>query len=182
MNQKWEGDLYKYIYIHGCLSTKGRKQEFPAIFTFTFTHRYTGSNKPRWQNVAFDLVIQLQQTHRKPLRCVFTLATLTLSEPHEIRRIENSVEEKMGIEKIGESDINFWLHSLHPLLLFVIFVINSFPISNRRTFELSSWIWLLRSFPTQSTSWKPHFRIFKSRVFNLVKKWNSASTMELLSF
>ena len=58
------------------------------------------------------------------------LVTLTLSEPHEIRRIENSVEEKMGIEKIGESDINFWLHSLHPLLLFVTFVMNSFMIAS----------------------------------------------------
>ena len=34
------------------------------------------------------------------------LVTLTLSEPHEIRTIENSVEEKIGIEKIGQSDIN----------------------------------------------------------------------------
>ena len=31
------------------------------------------------------------------------LVTLTLSELHEIRRIEYSVEEKMGIEKIRES-------------------------------------------------------------------------------
>ena len=43
------------------------------------------------------------------------LVTLTLSEPHEIRKIENSVEEKVGKEKIAESDINFWLPSLHPL-------------------------------------------------------------------
>ena len=44
--------------------------------------------------------------HRKPFGCVFfMLVTLTLTEPHKIRRIENSVEEKKGIEKIGESDI-----------------------------------------------------------------------------
>ena len=55
------------------------------------------------------------------------LITLTLSEPHEIRRIENSVEEKMGIEKIGESDIN-------PLLLFVTLVMNPFPLPKRRIF------------------------------------------------
>ena len=160
MNQKWEGDLYKYIYIHGCLSTKGRKQEFPAIFTFTFTHRYTGSNKPRWQNVAFNLVIQLQQTHRKPLRCVFTLATLTLSEPHEIRRIENSVEEKMGIEKIGESDIT---SGCTPSTLCCFLSILSWtpsPFLKKVLFEWSSWIWLLRIFPTQTASWKPRFWIF----------------------
>ena len=45
--------------------------------------------------------------HRKPLGWVFMLVTLTLSAPHEIQSIENSAEEKMGIEKIGESDINF---------------------------------------------------------------------------
>ena len=39
--------LWLYIYI------------FSAIFAFTFTHRSTGTNKPRWQSVAFDLVIQL---------------------------------------------------------------------------------------------------------------------------
>ena len=70
----------------------------------------------------------------KPLGCVFMLVTLTLSEPPEIRRIENWVEEKMDIEKIGESDIKFWLHSLHPLLFFVTFVMNSFPLPERRTF------------------------------------------------
>ena len=57
---------------------KGQKQEFSTIFTFTFIRRYTGTNKPRWQNVAFDLVIQLQQRHRKPCRCDFMLVTLTL--------------------------------------------------------------------------------------------------------
>ena len=72
--------------------------------------------------------------HRGPLGYVFMLFTLTLSEPHEIQRIENSVEEKMGIEKIGESEINFWLHSLHALLRFVTFVTNSFPLPKRRTF------------------------------------------------
>ena len=36
---------------------KGQKQEFSSIFTFTFTHRYAGTNMPRWQNVAFHLVI-----------------------------------------------------------------------------------------------------------------------------
>ena len=54
-----------YLYIYGCLSIthyiklgrKDQKQEFSAIFPFTFTHRYTGTNKPCWQNVAFDLVI-----------------------------------------------------------------------------------------------------------------------------
>ena len=66
--------------------------------------------------------------------CVFMLATLILLEPHEIRRIENSVEEKMSIEKIGESCINFWLHYLHPLLLFVTFVMNPFPLPTRLTF------------------------------------------------
>ena len=64
----------------------------------------------------------------------FLLVTLKLWEPHEMRRIENSVEEKMGIEKIGESGMNFWLQSLHPLLPFVTFVMNSFPIHKRRTF------------------------------------------------
>ena len=57
---------------------KGQKQEFSTIFIFTFIHRYTGTSKPLWQNVAFDLAIQLQQTHRKPLRCDFLLVTLTL--------------------------------------------------------------------------------------------------------
>ena len=66
--------------------------------------------------------------------CVFMLATLILLEPHEIRKIENSVEEKMSIEKIGESCINFWLHYLHPLLLFVTFVMNPFPLPKRLTF------------------------------------------------
>ena len=65
------------------------------------------------------------------------LITLTLSEPHEVRRIENSVEEKMSIEKIEESDINFWLHSLHPLLLFVTFVTPSSFLKDVR-FEWSS--------------------------------------------
>ena len=46
-----------YLYIYDCLSIKGQKQEFSAIFAFTFTHRYTGTNKPRYQNIAFDLVI-----------------------------------------------------------------------------------------------------------------------------
>ena len=123
-----------YIYIYGCLSIIGQKQEFSAIFAFSFTHRYIGSNKPRWQNVTFDLVIQPWQTHSKPLGCVFMLVTLTLSEPNEIRRIENSVEEKMGIENIGESDINFWLHSLHPLLVLVTFFTSAFPLPKRRTF------------------------------------------------
>ena len=62
------------------------------------------------------------------------LVTLTLSELHDIRSIEKSVEEEMGIEKVGESDINFWLYSLHFLLLFVTFVMNSFPLPKRRTF------------------------------------------------
>ena len=48
----------------------------------------------------------------------FMLVNFTLWELHDIRRIENSVEEKMGIKKIGENDINLWLHSLRPLLLF----------------------------------------------------------------
>ena len=38
------------------LSIKGQKQEYSAIFAFTFTHIYTSTNKPRWQNVSFDLV------------------------------------------------------------------------------------------------------------------------------
>ena len=59
------------------------------------------------------------------------LVTLKLSEPHEIWRIENSVEEKMGIEKIGESNINIWLYSLRLLLLFVTFVMKSFLLSKR---------------------------------------------------
>ena len=45
--------------------------------------------------------------HGKPLGCAFMLITLILLEPHEIRRIENSVQEKMDIGEIGESDINF---------------------------------------------------------------------------
>ena len=49
--------LYIYIYIYSCLSIKGQKQEFSAIFAFIFTHRYTGTNKPRWQNFTFDLVM-----------------------------------------------------------------------------------------------------------------------------
>ena len=58
------------------------------------------------------------------------LVTLTLSELHEIRRIENSVEEKVGKEKIAEIDI-----SLPPLLVvFKTFVKNSFPLRKRRTF------------------------------------------------
>ena len=32
--------------MYGCLNVKGQKQEFSAIFTFTFTHRYTDNNKP----------------------------------------------------------------------------------------------------------------------------------------
>ena len=70
-------------------------------------------------------------SYRKPLGCVFMLVTLTLSKPHEIRTIE------MGIGKIGESDINFWLHSFHPLLLFATFVMNSFPLPKRRTFWMA---------------------------------------------
>ena len=69
---------------------------------------------------------------REPLGCVLMLVTLTLSEPLEIRTIEISVEEKMSIEKIGESDINFWLDSLHPLLLFVTFYHE--PLPKSRTF------------------------------------------------
>ena len=49
--------IYLYIYIYSCLSIKGQKQEFSAIFAFIFTHRYTGTNKPRWQNVTFDPVM-----------------------------------------------------------------------------------------------------------------------------
>ena len=49
--------MYIYVYIYGYFCIKGQKQEFSAIFAFTFTHRYTGTNKPRWQNVTFDLVI-----------------------------------------------------------------------------------------------------------------------------
>ena len=45
------------MYVYGCLGIKGQKQEFAAIFTFTFTQRCTGTNKPRLQNVAFDLVV-----------------------------------------------------------------------------------------------------------------------------
>ena len=62
------------------------------------------------------------------------LVTLTLSELHEIRSIEKSVEEEMGIEKVGESGINFWLYSLNFLLRFVTFVMNSFPLPKRRAF------------------------------------------------
>ena len=64
------------------------------------------------------------------------LVTLTLSEPHEKQMIENSVEEKTGIEKIGESDINFWLQFLHPVILFVTFVMNPFLFPKRRTFRM----------------------------------------------
>ena len=64
------------------------------------------------------------------------LVTLTLSEPHEKPMIENSVEEKTGIEKIGESDINFWLQFLHPVILFVTFVMNPFLFPKRRTFRM----------------------------------------------
>ena len=39
-----------------------------------------------------------------------------------------------GYRKIGESGINFWLHSLHPLLLFVTFAMNSFPLPKGRIF------------------------------------------------
>ena len=49
--------MYIFIYIYSCLSIKGQKQEFSAIFAFIFTHRYTGTNKPRWQNVTFDPVM-----------------------------------------------------------------------------------------------------------------------------
>ena len=49
--------IFIYIYIYSCLSIKGQKQEFSAIFAFIFTHRYTGTNKPRWQNVTFDPVM-----------------------------------------------------------------------------------------------------------------------------
>ena len=48
-----------YLYIYSCLNIKGQKQEFPAIFAFTFTSRYTGTNKPHWQNVTFNLAILL---------------------------------------------------------------------------------------------------------------------------
>ena len=48
-----------FLYIYGCLSIKGQKQEFLAIFAFAFIHRYTGTNKPRSQNVPFDLVTYL---------------------------------------------------------------------------------------------------------------------------
>ena len=49
--------IYLYIYIYGYLNIKGKKQEFSTIFAFTFTHRYTGTNKSRWRNVTLDLVI-----------------------------------------------------------------------------------------------------------------------------
>ena len=38
------------------LVRKRQRQEFSAIFPFTFTYSYTSTNKPCWQNVAFDLV------------------------------------------------------------------------------------------------------------------------------
>ena len=99
------------------------------------------------------------------------LVTLTLSEPHEIRRIENSVEEKMGIEKIGESDINFWLHSLHPLLLFVTFVMNSFPLPKRRYF-LNGLVECdcFESFRLKRLHGNHALEYFKPRALNLAKK------------
>ena len=47
--------MYEFMYIFIYLAAQ--KQEFSAIFAFIFTHRHTGTNKRRWQNVTFDLGI-----------------------------------------------------------------------------------------------------------------------------
>ena len=112
--------MYFYIWL---LKNKRQKKNF-QLFSHSLLHIDTQALTSHVDKMP----------HRKPLGWVFMLVTLTLSEPHEIPRIKNWVEEKMGIEKIGESDINFWLHSLHPLWLFVTFVMNSFPLPKRRTF------------------------------------------------
>ena len=109
------------------------------------------------------------------------LFTLTLSEPHEIQRIENSVEEKMGIEKNGERDINLWLHSLKPLLFFVTFVMNSFPLPKRCTLNGLVEYECFKSFLLKWIHGNHPLVYFKPRAFNIAKKWNSATTMWLFS-
>ena len=52
--------MYIFLYvaaIYVICGMKSQKQEFSTIFVFTFTHRCTGTNEPRWQNVIFHLVI-----------------------------------------------------------------------------------------------------------------------------
>ena len=123
-----------YLYIYSCLNIKGQKQEFPAIFAFTL-HLDTQVLTSHIGKMLLSIWRYCYNRRTESLLDMFfLLVTLKLWEPHEIRRIENSVEEKMGIEKIGESGMNFWLQSLHPFLPFVTFVMNSFPIHKRRTF------------------------------------------------
>ena len=50
--------MHLCIYLHiWLLKYKRSKKKFSAIFAFTFTHRYAGTNKSRRQNVTFDLAI-----------------------------------------------------------------------------------------------------------------------------
>ena len=109
------------------------------------------------------------------------LVTFTLSEPHEIRRIENSVEDKMGIEKIGESDINFWLHSLDPLLLFATFAVSSFPILKDVFLNGLAEYDCFESFRLKRLHGNHALEYFKLRAFNLSIKWNWTTSMSLFS-
>ena len=50
--------IYLFIYVSMYIFIYMAAQEFSATFAFTFPRRYTaGTNKPRWQNVTFDLPI-----------------------------------------------------------------------------------------------------------------------------
>ena len=51
-------NIYLFIYVSMYIFIYMAAQEFSATFAFTFPRRYTaGTNKPRWQNVTFDLPI-----------------------------------------------------------------------------------------------------------------------------
>ena len=98
------------------------------------------------------------------------LVTLKLSEPYEIRRIENSVEEKMGIEKIGESDIN--LTALpSPFVAFCHFCHEVLP-PFEKTYFLNGLIEYdcFESFRLKRPHGNHALEYFKHRAFNLAKK------------
>ena len=101
----------------------------------------------------------------------FMPVTFTLWELHDIRRIENSVEEKMAIEKIGENDINLWLHSLRPLLLFCHFCHELLPPSEK-TYFLNGLVEYdcFESFQLKRLHRNHAWEYFKPRTFSLAKK------------
>ena len=109
------------------------------------------------------------------------LVTFTLSEPHEIRRIENSVEDTMSIEKIGESDMNFWLDSLDPLLLFATFAVSSFPFLKDVFLNGLAEYDCFESFRLKWLHGNHALEYFKLRAFNLFIKWNWTTSMSLFS-